>query len=172
MAQPFVGQLISVGFSFAPQGYALCDGRVLAIAQYETLFQLIGTTYGGDGQTTFQLPDLRGRVPVGMGTSAFGTNYLIGEVAGAETVTITTNQMAAHSHPMQVNSAGATNPNAGGNTLAVSPTDVYHTGAPAPTAMSAAMVGATGGSQPHSNLQPFLVINWAIALFGVFPSQN
>lgn len=172
MAQPFVGQLMLVGFSFQAQGWAYCQGQTLAISQNETLFNLIGTTYGGDGMQTFNLPDLRGRVPVHAGFSPFdGQTYVIGQVGGVETVTLTAQQMPQHTHavPCSANPAGSSDPT---NGVFAAAADKRYSTLPPATPMAPNVVTAAGGSQPHSNLQPYLVLNWLISLFGIFPSQN
>jgi microcystin-dependent protein len=156
-----------------PVGWAFCDGQVMAISENDTLFNLIGTTYGGDGQSTFALPDLRGRVPIHMGTQA-GTNYVIGEKAGEESVTLTVQQMPAHNHALLAtgNSADKTTPQ--GNVAAsasVVNVSAYGTDQPT-TPVSPASIGPAGGSAPHENLQPFACINFIISLFGVYPSQT
>lgn len=168
--------------NFAPVGWAFCQGQIMAIAENDTLFQLIGTTYGGDGQETFALPNLASRVPVHMGTGSSGTTYTIGEQAGVESVTLTTSQIPSHNHTATSSTAGGTSAApAAGTALA----DEVVTGAPsggnvflyAPSGgpqvlMPATTVAASGGSQPHDNMQPFLAINFIISLFGVFPSQT
>lgn len=174
MAQPFIGEIRMFGGNFAPAGWSLCNGQIQPIDQNPALFQLIGTTYGGDGQTTFSLPDLQGRVPVHQGTDNHGNNYVIGQKAGTETVTVTTPQMPIHSHLPRaaavadsvspLNKVWSTDPSA-----TVAP---YFTGATPATSMNANAIGNAGGSQPHENLQPFLAISFIIALFGIFPSQN
>jgi microcystin-dependent protein len=179
MAQPFVGQVIRVGFNFAPAGWMRCEGQLLPIAQYETLFTLIGTTYGGDGQTTFALPDLRGRVPISMGQAPNTSNYAIGQNGGVESVTLTNAQMPQHSH--FANATGTGSNNVPGTQALLSDegpqgiTQVY-TYAPYDaanqTALKGSSIGNSGGSQPHENRQPFLVIRYCISLFGVFPARN
>ena len=171
MSQPFVGQLMLGGWNFAPAGWQTCDGSLLAISQFDTLFNLIGTTFGGDGQATFAVPDLRGRVPVGAGNGPGLSGYVIGQTGGVENVTLSAAQIPAHSHPMSANSGNGTSPFASNNTPAVSTTNVYHPGAPAASAMNSQSCGSFGGSQPHDNLQPYLTLNWVISLFGIFPSQ-
>jgi microcystin-dependent protein len=171
-SSPYVGQIMMVGFNFPPQGWASCNGQLLAISEFDVLFNLIGTTYGGDGQTTFAVPDLRGRVPVGIGQGASLSVYTIGEVIGAETVTLTLNQIPQHQHSY--------NPVASQNDLTTDRPDssypavggYYATTANSAAPMAALTVASGGGSQPHNNLQPFLAINFIISLFGVFPSQN
>ena len=171
MAEPFIGEIRMFGGNFAPRGWSFCNGSILSIADNEALFFLLGTTYGGDGQTTFALPDLRGRAPVHQ-----GAQFILGQKAGVEQVTLISNQLPLHSHQATGATVGdATTPlgnfwstDAGGNVAA------YHTttaGGPDST-MAAAAIGQAGGSQPHENMQPYLAINYIIALFGVFPSQN
>jgi len=171
MSTPYVGEIRMFAGNFAPAGWMLCDGSILAISQNDVLFQLIGTTYGGDGQQTFALPDLRGRVPLHMGTN-LGNTFIQGQVAGAETVTLTVNQMPAHGHlPLANDSvADSTNP---ANALWGVATQARPYSAAAPSVpMDPAAVGLAGGSQPHDNMMPFLAINFIISLFGIFPSQN
>lgn len=166
MAQPYVGEIRMFGGNFAPSGWAFCAGQLLPISENETLFNLIGTTYGGDGQSTFALPDLQGRVPVHMGPST-----QLAQTGGVETVTLTVNQIPAHSHPMVASSGNATTANAGGNVLAQTPTYTPYISAGANTPLAASSVGPTGGSQPHDNLAPYLCVSFIISLFGIFPSQ-
>jgi microcystin-dependent protein len=172
MSQPFVGQLALGGWNFAPAGWQTCDGSLLAISEFETLFNLIGTTYGGDGQNTFAVPDLRGRVPVHQGTAATGTSYTLGQTGGVESVTLTSNQIPVHAHPLHADGGNATSPFASGNTPAAVTQNIYHQGAPSATSMNAQACGVVGGSQPHTNVQPYLTLYWVISLFGIFPSQN
>lgn len=171
MSQPYVGELRLVGFNFAPVGWAICQGQLYAISEYETLFTLIGTTYGGDGQSTFGLPNLASRVPVHQGTLSGGGTYVIGQNAGVETVTITANQYPIHSHTAVGNAnPGSTSNNPQGNVPASGQT-IYGSRAPAER-MASDLLSNSGGSQPHNNLQPFLVLNWIISLFGIYPSQS
>jgi microcystin-dependent protein len=142
----------------------------MAISENETLFNLIGTTYGGDGQSTFGLPDLRGRVPVHQGTGPTGSAYNQGQIGGVESVTLTLNQMPAHSHQVRCSASPQNSADAGGSVLAATAGSQYSSNTPA-VAMGP-MVGSSGGSQPHSNMQPYLVMNWVISLFGIFPSQT
>ncbi len=169
MPTPFVGQLMLVGFNFAPADWHICDGSLLPISQYEVLFTLLGTTYGGDGVNTFGIPDLRGRVPMHQ-----GAGHVMGEVAGAESVVLGQTQIPNHTHGLNVSTTSASTPNAGGGTLAAAPagTSVFHAGAPGAGAMNAASISTVGGSQSHPNMQPYLVMNWIISLFGVYPSQS
>jgi microcystin-dependent protein len=171
MGQEYIGEVRLVGFNFAPAGWSTCGGQLLPISEYSTLFNLIGTTYGGDGQQTFALPNLQSRIPVHMGTGTTGTTYVIGATGGTETVTVNINQYPAHSHNVLASSqttGGSTDPTGkilgGGQTI-------YRNQTPA-ASMNAGMLTSDGGSQPHENLQPFLVLNWVISLFGVYPSQS
>ncbi len=169
MATPYVGEIRMFAGNFAPAGWAFCQGQIMAIAENPVLFQLIGTTYGGDGQVTFALPNLQSRVPVHVGTQA-GTTYVLGESGGAETVTLTLQQIPAHSHVPQGNTAPtASSPS--GNLWAGGVTNSY-AAPPTSASMAPEAVGSSGGSQPHDNMLPYLVINFIISLFGVFPSQN
>jgi microcystin-dependent protein len=169
MSQAYVGEVRLVGFNFAPVGWAICNGVLQSIAENSALFNLIGTTYGGDGQQTFGLPDLQGRIPIHQGNNGIST-YVIGQKGGVESVAITLNQFPTHTHALQGSTADAGTNIPTGNTLGGS-VSAYTTLAPT-IAMNNAMIGSSGGSQPHSNLQPFLVLNWVISLFGVFPSQG
>jgi microcystin-dependent protein len=160
-----------VGFSFAPVGYAKCDGQLQSIAQNNALFALIGTTYGGDGQNTFGLPDLRGRIPYHQGTLAGGGSYVIGQLAGTENVTVTTLQMPTHTHNATGNSTDGGQASPANNFWGAASSNIYSTTAPA-APMNAAAVGLSGGNQPHDNMLPFLCVNFIIALEGVFPARN
>ena len=173
MAQPYVGEIRMFGGNFAPAGWMFCDGTQLAISQNDTLFQLIGTTYGGDGQSTFNLPDLRGRVPVHQGTNpGTGTNFTLGEQAGVESVTLTAQQMPQHGHTFQATTAIGTQANPGGNLLANSQGPQPYIQENPDGSLNAQALTLVGGNQPHENLQPFLGINFIISLFGIFPSQT
>lgn len=171
MGQPYVGQLLCVGFNFAPVGWAVCAGQTVPISENETLFNLIGTTYGGDGQSTFNLPDLRGRTPIHMGTLAGGSTYVIGQPGGVESVTVNINQYPRHNHAFLASDNAANNVNPGSNTVGRN-INIYGVDTPA-SAMNANMIGSSGGgNQPHQNMQPFQVLNWIIALYGVYPTQS
>jgi len=170
MSQPYVGEIRMAGFNFAPSGWMLCNGQTLPISEYETLFQLIGTTYGGDGQTTFNLPNLQCRIPFHQGSGA-GNALVIGQLSGTETVTLTTPQIPAHTHSLGASSAGGTQAGPGGGVWAASTLEQFSTEPPSHS-MNPSAIAATGGGQPHDNLPPFLVINFIISLFGIFPSQG
>ncbi|MGO9196780.1 MAG: phage tail protein [Acidimicrobiales bacterium] len=173
MSQPFVGEIRMFGGNFAPSGWAFCDGQSIAISQNSTLFNLIGTTYGGNGTTTFNLPDLRGRRGVHQGTGSGLSTYVIGESGGTETVTLTVTQLAAHTHGATAVTARGTVSAPNDNTFAQWSDDPF---APAstgsPVALSPSAMGAVGGSQPHENRSPFLVVSYIISLFGIYPSQS
>ena len=167
MAQPYVGEIRMFGGNFAPAGWLFCEGQLLPISENETLFQLIGTTYGGDGQSTFALPDLRGRLPVHQ-----GNGLTLAETGGAEEITLTVQQMPAHGHPLMA-SSGPGNSNTPILCLpAESPTISLYIEDTTNTNLSPAAVSTTGGSQPHSNVQPYLCVNFIISLFGIFPSPT
>jgi len=167
MAQPYVGEIRIFAGNFAPKDWMFCEGQLLPIVANETLFQLIGTTYGGDGQSTFALPDLRGRVPIHQ-----GNGFILAETGGAEQITLTVNQIAAHSHPLLAAGVVGNDPNPGGNLLSESSiVSMYQAGTPA-TAMAPQSLGSVGGSQPHTNFQPYLCVDFIISLFGIFPSPT
>jgi len=173
MSNPYVGEIRMFGGNFAPLNWHFCDGALLPIDQYDTLFNLIGTTYGGDGQTNFALPDLRGRIPLHQGAGPGIThNYVIGELAGAETVTLTTNTIPIHNHPFMASTAAASNPSPNGNVLATSATiSPFVLDVAGPQLVSTA-VSFVGGNQPHDNMMPFLCVNFILSLYGVFPPQS
>ena len=166
MAQPYVGEIRMFAGNFAPAGWMFCEGQLLPISENETLFQLIGTTYGGDGESTFALPDLRGRLPIHQ-----GNGFVLAETGGAEEITLTVNQIAAHSHPMLGSSANATAKAPTGAVFAAAQGDVYTTSFSA-LAMSPQSISPVGGSQPHTNFQPYLCVDFIISLFGIFPSPT
>lgn len=166
MSEPFLGQIQPFAFNFPPRGWAECAGQTLPINQYQALFSLLGTYYGGDGRTTFGLPDLRGRASLGE-----GPGYVIGSRAGEERHTLTTNEMPRHAHMWRGSSAAATVSTPTGRLLAASPGNVYAPG-PANVTLSPRTISQTGGSQPHENMQPYLVVNFCIALQGIFPSRS
>ena len=170
MGQPYVGEIRAVGFNFAPVGWVLCNGALLSIAEYDVLYVLLGTTYGGDGVTTFGIPDLRGRTPIHQGTGGGGT-YVLGQLSGTESVTLMPPTMAAHTHPIAAQGAGGNASSPAGGFFAGSLAGQY---APVANGTSAtgAITGFQGGNLPHYNLQPYLGVNYIISLFGIFPSQN
>ena len=169
---PYVGEIRMFAGNFAPNGWMFCEGQTLPISENEVLFQLIGTTYGGDGEETFNLPNLASRVPIHMGTGPSGTTYQIGEMAGTESETLTTQQIPAHNHAFLASSAIGGLPTPQGNVLAKLTNIDMYSGDTTDTPMSPTSIGPAGGSQPHENTQPFLCINFIISLFGVFPSQT
>ena len=171
MSDPFIGEIRLVGFNFAPRGWALCDGQLLSIAENDALFALIGTTYGGDGQSTFALPDFRSRMPIHQGTGSSGTSYTMGESSGTETVTLIVNQIPTHTHQAQAQSGAGNQPGPGGNIWASSGLNQYNSSA-ADSDMNAQAITSTGGNLPHDNMMPFLTINFVIALEGIFPTRN
>lgn len=167
MAQPYVGEIRLFAGNFAPAGWQLCEGQLLPISENETLFQLIGTTYGGDGQSTFALPDLRGRLPVHQ-----GNGFILAETGGVEEVTLTVNQIPAHSHPVLATASAGGSSNPQNNLLATTVGNVYFPGPGMQANMAANSVTPVGGSQPHNNFQPYLCVNYIISLFGIFPSPT
>ncbi len=175
MSQPYVGEIRLFGFGRTPNGWQACDGSLLSIAEYEVLFALIGTTYGGDGQTTFAVPDLRGRIPVHQGQGPGLSNYVIGQVSGTETVTLIPNQIPAHSHAVVATTAAATTGTPGPTVIpgAVANQTVYvtDTAGGTPFTLAPQAIGTAGGSQPHENCMPTLTVQFCIAWAGIFPSQ-
>jgi microcystin-dependent protein len=166
MSDPYVGEIRLFAGNFAPNGWLFCQGQLLAISDYDTLFVLVGTTYGGDGQETFAIPNLASRVPVHQ-----GPGYGLAQVSGTESVTLTPNQLPAHTHPLLASTANADATTPSGNVWAQWNDSPYATGTPT-TSMSGAALAATGGGQPHDNMAPFLALNFIISLFGIFPSQS
>jgi microcystin-dependent protein len=171
MSTPYVGEVRLIGFTFAPVDWNFCDGSVIQISSNPTLYNLIGTTYGGNGQTTFNLPDLRGRVPVHQGTLAGGSAYVIGQLSGVESVTLNINQIPSHNHLFQCNSSSQGGTAAPANATVCGGPQVYRNTAPAGS-MNPQSLSNAGGSQPHDNRQPFLAMNWIIALNGIYPTQG
>lgn len=171
MPEPFIGEVRIFAGSFAPSGWALCNGQVLSIAQNVALFSLIGTTYGGNGTTTFALPDLRGRVPLHAGEGLGLTNRLRGEVVGSEAHTLGVGEMPVHNHTVGASTANGNRDQAAGSVVARSPAAIPQFATNADTALHAAAVATSGASQPHNNMQPYTVLNFIIALQGVFPSR-
>ena len=181
MSQPFVGQVIMFGGNFAPAGWATCSGQLLPISEYETLFNLIGTTFGGDGQSTFGLPDLQGRIPIHNGQGSGLSNYVLGQAAGTETVTLTIQQIPAHNHLIGVPSTPANQSVPAGNTILANENSnapgcgnafTYAAAGSAQTAMVSTSIANTGSSQSHNNIQPVMAVTYIISLFGIYPSPN
>lgn len=169
MATPFIGMIVMFGGNFAVRNWAFCNGQLISIAQNTALFSILGTTYGGNGQTTFGLPDLRGRVPIHPGQGPGLSNYSLGQMGGVENVTLIANQMPAHNHTLNAKdtAAGDTLP----NNNVFSEGGIYVAGPPN-AVMNPASIGNAGGNQPHTNIQPYNCVNFIIALFGIFPSRN
>ncbi len=172
MSEPFLAEVRIVGFNFAPRGWAFCDGQILPINQNQSLYSLLGTTYGGDGRTSFALPDMRGRTPIHVGASN-GTSHQLGQKSGEETHTLAANEMPQHTHPLQATSGGATSNQPAGNVLAkTAATDPFYLSLSSAVNMSTDAVQAAGGGQAHENSQPSIALNFCIALQGLFPSRN
>ncbi len=173
MGSPYIGEIRMFGGSFAPAGWAFCSGETVAISQNDALFNLIGTTYGGDGQETFNLPDLRGRIPIHAGTGPGLSTRIIGEAAGVESVTLTSQQIPSHSHPLLGSTANGTSTSPSG-ALPASPTalDLYRPATTPASPLAPQAVVPAGGSQPHDNMAPYLVITFIISLSGIYPSQT
>jgi microcystin-dependent protein len=168
MAQPYVGEIRMFAGNFAPAGWMFCDGQLLPISENETLFQLIGTTYGGDGESTFALPDLRGRLPIHQ-----GNGFILAETGGAEEITLTVNQISAHAHPLLASTNPGNASNAQNNDICSSPSVLLYLEGQSPdTNLNPAVVSSVGGSQPHTNFQPYLCVDFIISLFGIFPSPT
>jgi microcystin-dependent protein len=174
MSEPFLGQIMIVGFNFAPRGWAMCDGQLLPINQNQSLYSLLGTTYGGDGRTSFALPDLRSRTPAHK-----GDQIALGEKGGVETVTLTSGEMAAHTHAVKGTTATADKGAIGGNAdrgyatvPQTEPNDIIYGNATNLVSLGAGILPNAGGGQPHNNMQPYLTLNYVIALQGLFPSRS
>lgn len=171
MSNPYIGEIRMFGGSFAPAGWAFCSGQLMPISENDALFTLIGTTYGGDGQETFGLPDLQGRFPMHAGQGpGLSQNYQLGEKAGVESVTITTNTLPSHSHLLQGSNTSASTQLPGGNVAAQGVGQIY-TSSSSPIAINAQSITPVGGSQPHENIQPYLTLSFILSLFGIFPHQ-
>jgi microcystin-dependent protein len=164
MAQPYVGEIRMFGGNFAPAGWMFCEGQLIPISEYETLFNLIGTAYGGDGQETFALPDLRGRLPIHQ-----GNGFIVGETGGSESITLTVNQIPSHGHPLLASSSVANDPNPNNNVLGEPSLFTTFVAANPAATMSTSFISPVGGSQPHSNMQPYLCVSFIISLFGIYP---
>lgn len=167
MAQPYIGEIRMFAGNFAPAGWMFCSGQLLPISENETLFQLIGTTYGGDGQSTFALPNLQSRVPIHQ-----GSGFILAETGGVEDVTLTVQQIPAHTHPMVASADPATVPNPQNNVAAATATATPYFNIPPATPLSPQAISTVGGSQPHTNIQPYGTLNYIISLFGIFPSPS
>ena len=179
MGTPYVGEIRCVGFNFAPYGWALCNGQIMAISDNETLYSLLGTIYGGDGVNTFNLPDLRSRAPMHWGNGLSGFNTVIGQVQGTESVTLSTQQIPAHTHTVTaqiVQPGGApervATPTSSAYLGPSNPDGLYNSAPTLNTNFSSKTIGNSGGSQPHENRQPYLAVSFIIALFGIYPSRN
>jgi microcystin-dependent protein len=167
VSDPFIGELRTFSFGFAPSGWAFCDGQILSIDQNAALFSLLGTTYGGNGTSTFALPNLQGRVP-----AHTGSNLTLGEASGEEIHTLQLGEMASHTHVVNASGNPATSSAPTGNVLATATGDLYAAPGPATVSLASPTVTSTGGGQAHENRQPFLVLNICIAMVGIFPSRN
>lgn len=170
--EQFISEIQIFAFPFAPKNWAQCNGQLMPIASNQALFSLLGTTYGGNGTTTFALPDLRGRTPIGMGNAPGGGNYVQGQVGGEENHTLSVPEMGPHNHLMMASSNTADQPNADGNLLAKAGTASLFSTTQNASAMAGNFIAPGGSGQGHSNIQPFLVLNYCIALVGIFPSRN
>lgn len=172
MSQPYIGEIRMFAGNFAPVGWAFCAGQLLPISENEPLYNLIGTTYGGDGENTFGLPDLQGRIPVHTGTAPQSrSTYILGQKAGVEQVTLQVNQIPAHTHPVRAQSENGMGGNPTNGVWASSSLKPYASGPPNET-MNNLTVTAVGGSQPHDNMMPFVCVSFIISLYGIYPSQN
>ena len=167
MAQPYVGEIRMFAGNFAPAGWMFCEGQLLPISENETLFQLLGTTYGGDGQETFALPDLRGRIPIHQ-----GNGFILAETGGAEEITLTVNQIASHGHAFLGTTTNANDANAVNNVVSQATAGFPYLNAPPNVTMAPQGISPVGGSQPHTNFQPYLCVDFIISLFGIFPSPT
>jgi microcystin-dependent protein len=173
MAQPYIGEIRIFAGTFPPSGWFLCDGQLVPISENDALFQLLGTTYGGDGEETFAMPNLQSRVPIHQGTLSGGGSYTLGETGGVESVTLATNQIPVHSHPMLCSGDTGSSLTPDNNVLgAGTSVTIYRPQANPGIAMAAAAVQPQGGSQPHDNMQPFICMNYIISQFGIFPTPN
>ena len=169
---PYLGEILLFAGNFAPSGWAICDGSLLPINQNQALFSILGTTYGGNGTTNFALPDLRSRVPVGFGQGSGLTNFVIGQSGGEESHQLSVNEIPSHNHVAAADNSGGTSATPVGNFPAINNEGIQHYGSTSNGAMNASAIGNTGGGQSHNNLQPYLAINYIIALQGVFPARS
>jgi microcystin-dependent protein len=167
MSNPFIGEIRMFGGNFAPAGWAFCEGQLIPISENDALFTLIGTTYGGDGQETFALPDLRGRLPIHQ-----GNGFILAQTGGVESVTLTVQQIPVHNHAFLGTSSNANDANAVNNVVAQATAGFPYLNAAPTVQMAPQSIGSTGGSQPHDNFQPYLCIDFIISLFGIFPPQS
>lgn len=169
MSQPYVGEIRMFGGNFAPSGWLFCEGQILPISEYETLFALIGTTYGGDGQSTFALPDLRGRIPIHQ-----GNGFVIAETGGTEQVTLSVNQIPAHTHPFLGSTNNGSGSSPSGTTFGRNASAPFYTTdtSVGTVPLQASTISSIGGSQPHDNFQPYLCVDFIISLYGIFPSPS
>ncbi|WP_415922250.1 phage tail protein [Tateyamaria sp. SN6-1] len=172
MSEPFVGEIRMFAGNFAPRGWAFCDGQLLAVSQNDALFSLLGTVYGGDGRTTFGLPEMRGRIPLHQGSGPGLTPRRLGSKGGEENVTLTTNQLPSHSHDFRGNTADATSLSPQGNVVAKGVGVNFYRDEGQSVNMASDMVVPAGGSRSHTNLMPTLCVNFIIALFGIYPSRH
>lgn len=178
MTNPYLGEIRPFAGSFAPRGWHYCDGSLQSIAQYDALYVLLGTTYGGDGQTTFALPDLRGRIALSQGQGPGLTNRVLGEVAGTETVTVTAQQMPAHTHLVVVTASEATTPSTANGVVPAAPKNsgLFYlppdVGTQRDCPIETDSITSSGGNEPHNNIMPITAISYIIAMYGIFPSQN
>ena len=172
MSEPFIGEIRMFAGNFAPRGWALCDGQLLAVSQNDALFSLLGTIYGGDGRTTFGIPEMRGRIPVHEGTGPGLSNRNLGARSGAEDVTLTLNNIPSHTHPLVASTQAADETELQGHVLASTNAPVDQYGLTQPKSMSVSAITGTGGGQSHPNMMPFLAVNFIIALAGVYPSRS
>lgn len=172
MSEPFVGEIRMFAGNFAPRGWAFCDGQLLAVSQNDALFSLLGTVYGGDGRTTFGLPDLRGRIPIHAGHGPGLSERRLGAKGGAEKVTLTVNQLPSHRHNWRASTVPATALSPGSNNLAQTVADIYRSDLDAPANLNSQATTKTGGSRSHTNLMPFLCVHFIIALVGIYPSRH
>lgn len=173
MSEPYIGEIRMVGFNFAPRNWALCEGAILPIAQNQSMYSILGTTYGGDGRTSFALPDLRGRVPIGSGTDDFGNNYSQGAKAGEENHVLDISEMPGHSHQLVATSGAGDQTDASGRLLGDGGASHLYSNSNANLVdMNGSAVGHAGGGQGHNNMQPTIAVNFIIALIGLFPPRN
>lgn len=172
MSEPFVGEIRMFAGNFAPRGWAFCDGQLLAVSQNDALFSLLGTIYGGDGRTTFGLPDLRGRIPIHAGHGPGLSERRLGAKGGSENVTLTVNQLASHGHTYNATTDMATVSSPQNNLIGESPTVAIFTDASPTDQFASSAISNTGGSRSHTNLMPYLCVNFIIALFGIYPSRH